>query len=465
MPTARESGANETRTDFESISRFVMCDNDGFPERQMVEAPRTGWNGLQDRSTYHASTHDELQASNADIASLNERLIAHNRQLQARLIALQESNHSLHNLLDSSEIPTICLDRQLRIRWVAPSLNGIGCIAAGDIGRPIGDLSTAGLGDGLNEDAAQVLQTSCVKQQELASANGRNYLRRIVPYRIEQGAIDGVVITFTDITEAKQSAENAATVLRSMADSLEARVRESTAQLRRLNAELTLTEDRERRILARDLHDDLGQLLAIMKIKLSSIEGSERRGILKAALRELEHLIDQANRSVRSLMLQLSPPILQTLGLIPALEWLAEEMDRLYGLSVHVDAEGELPAIDEPARTTLFRCVRELLINVAKHADTPVAQIFCHPHDNGLVCISVTDQGHGFNYQQTLSKPLGDSGFGLISVRERIEFIGGKMEVDTLPGYGTTISIIFPGKQEGDIQGGDVDDHSRNAGR
>ena len=262
-----------------------------------------------------------------------------------------------------------------------------------------------------------------------------------------------------------ESSNHAAIALRCMADSLEERVRQGTAQLRALNAELTLTEDRERRILARDLHDDLGQVLAIVKIKLSSIEGSERRGMLKAALKDIEQLIDQANRSVRSLMLQLSPPILQTLGLIPTLEWLSEEMERLYGLAVCVDTEGELPNIEEPARTTLFRSIRELLINVAKHADTTLAQVFCHPSDDGLVCISVTDQGHGFNYQETLSKPVGNTGFGLLSVRERIEFIGGRMEVDSLPGYGTTISIIFPGKQESDSQGGARNDHSGDAGR
>lgn len=262
-----------------------------------------------------------------------------------------------------------------------------------------------------------------------------------------------------------ESSNHAAIALRSVADSLEERVRHGTAQLRALNAELTLTEDRERRILARDLHDDLGQVLAIVKIKLSSIEGSERRGMLKAALKDIEQLIDQANRSVRSLMLQLSPPILQTLGLIPALEWLAEEMERLYGLAVHIDTEGELPNIEEPARTTLFRSIRELLINVAKHADTPLAQVFCHPGDDGLVCISVTDQGHGFNYRETLGKPVGDAGFGLLSVRERIEFIGGRMNVDSQPGYGTTISIIFPGEQERGSEGGISDDHSGDAGR
>ena len=227
-------------------------------------------------------------------------------------------------------------------------------------------------------------------------------------------------------------------------DKVEQRVRKRTAQLRTLIAELTLTGEHERRTLARDLHDDLGQVLAIVKIKLTSLEGCERRGSLKTSLKEIEELVDQANRSVRSMMQQLSPPILQALGLVAALEWLAEEMERLYGLAVRIDCDDELPAIDEPVRTTIFRAIQELLVNVAKHADTNTAQILCHLTDDDRFSVSVIDQGEGFDYHAALTKPAKDSGFGLISVAERIEFIGGKMTVDTMLGYGTTISITFP---------------------
>lgn len=232
---------------------------------------------------------------------------------------------------------------------------------------------------------------------------------------------------------------------------VEERLRKRTTRLRTLIAELALTEERERRMLARELHDDLGQVLAIVKIRLTSLEGCERRGSLKDSLKTIEELVDQANRSVRALMLQLSPPILQTLGLVPALEWLAEEMERLYGLAVRIDYDGEFPAIEEPARTTVFRAIRELLINVAKHANIDAAEVYCHPTDEAHVAVSVTDQGQGFDYQKVLTKPAGDSGFGLISVRERIEFIGGEMTVDTMRGYGTTISIAFPVKHGNEL--------------
>jgi two-component system CheB/CheR fusion protein len=231
--------------------------------------------------------------------------------------------------------------------------------------------------------------------------------------------------------------------LKALANSLEARVRERTRQLRMLTAELALTEERERRVLAQDLHDGLGQILAILKIKLTSIKESERRGVLKKALQEIEGLIDQSNQSVRTLMMQLSPPVLQALGLAPALEWLGEEMERIYGLSVRIKNHGVPISLGEPARTTIFRAVRELLINVSKHASCNQAEINC-VHEESSVTISVTDHGDGFSYDASAPIVAGDLGFGLISVKDRIEFIGGDMTIDSEPGRGTTVTIVFP---------------------
>lgn len=390
------------------------------------------------------SINEELESSKEELQSLNEELTTVNQQLQMRVADLETSNADINNLLASSQIATLCLDRENHIRWFSPSMKAISNIIAGDIGRPITDFSTNGLGGNLVDDAASVLETLVPVQRELMSPDDLWYLRRVVPYRSDNDHIGGVVITYTNITEAKRAAQAAVAAQRAMAASLEDRVRERTAQLRMLTAELALTEERERRVLARDLHDDLGQVLAIVKIKLTSLEESERRGALKGPLQEIETLIDQANRSARSLMLQLSPPTLQTLGLFAALEWLGDEMERIYGLTVHIDKEGELPRLEEPARTTIFRAIRELLINVAKHAETDAAQINCHQNADGQLSISVTDQGLGFDYQHALSNQAKDSGFGLISARERIEFIGGEMTVDTMPGYGTTITIVFP---------------------
>lgn len=409
---------------------------------------------------------DRLGRSKQELQALNEELTTVNLQLQDKVAQLEASNSDIRNLLASSEIATLCLDRDLRIKWFTPRMQAIGKLLSGDVGRPITDFSTAGLGSCIVEDAAGVLDSLSVKQRELVSPDRRRYLRRIMPYQTQREPIGGVVITYADMTETEPPGRETAAALRKMAASLEERVRERTFQLRTLTSELVLTEERERRILARDLHDGLGQLLAIVKIKLTSLECSERRGRLKTALGEIDALVDQANRSIRSLLLSLSPPTLETLGLVPALDGLGEEMGRLYGLAVRIDAEQELPALLEPAKTTIFRAVRELLINVAKHAGTDIAEIHCYQTDDRRLMISIGDQGRGFDYQQTLGgRTAGVSGFGLISVRERIEFIGGELAVDSKPGYGTTITIVFPAKPGDPSGGSDGDEYTDHSGR
>jgi two-component system, chemotaxis family, CheB/CheR fusion protein len=226
-------------------------------------------------------------------------------------------------------------------------------------------------------------------------------------------------------------------------ESLERKVRERTAQLRALAVELSLAEERERRSLAQDLHDDLGQVLAIIKHKLTALHGSERSADLAGELKAIEDLTDQANKSMRTLAFQLSPPVLHTLGLIPALEWLTEEMERVYGLKVRLSDDGAPKPLDEPSRSTLFRAVRELLINVAKHAGARMAEVTSLRSDKRLT-LAVNDDGGGFDYQKALQAAPGTGGLGLVSLRERIEFIGGEMHVDSRPNEGTTITLIAP---------------------
>lgn len=225
--------------------------------------------------------------------------------------------------------------------------------------------------------------------------------------------------------------------------SLEQKVRERTAQLRSLAGELSLAEERERRSLAQDLHDDLGQVLAIVKHKLTELRSRKRGAELAAGLKEIEDLVDRANKSIRTLAFQLSPPVLHTLGLVPALEWLAEEMERVYGLQVRLSDDGAAKPLDEPSRTTLFRAVRELLINVAKHAGAGIAEV-TSLRSGKRIMLAVSDDGCGFDYQEMLRAAPGKGGLGLMGARERLEFIGGEMHVDSRPGEGTTITLIAP---------------------
>jgi signal transduction histidine kinase len=229
------------------------------------------------------------------------------------------------------------------------------------------------------------------------------------------------------------------------AESLEQQVQERTAELRALTVELTMAEERERHLIAQDLHDDLGQVLAMAKLKLTALETADASGWpddLKVQIKDIEGMIDRANTSVRSLSLQLSPPVLHQLGLIPALEWLSEEMQRAYGLRVRVVDDGKPKPLAEALRNTVFRAVRELLINVWKHADVDAAKVSVSI-DGGRLLVVVSDNGAGFD----LAKPMTQSatgGYGLFSVRERVGFMGGEMHIDSKPGKGTRVALSLP---------------------
>jgi light-regulated signal transduction histidine kinase (bacteriophytochrome) len=227
---------------------------------------------------------------------------------------------------------------------------------------------------------------------------------------------------------------------RAMAEELELRVAHRTEQLHRLASALEVAEDRERRQIARDLHDDLGQTLAAARIRLAALCDDRRPDVRKKA-REVGALIDGASGSIRSLAAQLAPAVLNELGISAALDWLGEEIERTFPLNVTVVDDGKPKPLSQEARSIVYRAVRELLINVAKHAGTDSATVQSECRD-GFVVIRVSDKGSG--YDRGAAVVGTHAGLGLISVRERLSHIGGTFEIRTSPGGGTQATLSVP---------------------
>lgn len=211
-------------------------------------------------------------------------------------------------------------------------------------------------------------------------------------------------------------------------------------QLQALSRELSRTEERERRRLAADLHDSIGQYLALAAIKLESLQDSLPPSDSRKDVERLQELIEQTLQSARSLTLELCPPILYEIGFEAAVEQLAEQIQSQYGVQAQISIECDCQAMSEDLRYVLFRSLRELLMNVAKHAKTPSVILRVRQED-GWATAEVRDFGVGFDPAKL---PVKTGRFGLFSVGERLKQIGGRLIVKSAPGEGTCATIQVP---------------------
>ncbi|MFH1135756.1 MAG: sensor histidine kinase [Pseudomonadota bacterium] len=220
----------------------------------------------------------------------------------------------------------------------------------------------------------------------------------------------------------------------------EAEIAEYQKQLRKLGSEILLAEEKERRRIANQLHDHTGQSLAMARIKLQWLAHSLGPSEHSSHIREVVGILDEAIQDARTLTLELSPPVLYELGLTAGLEWLVEQTQEKYGLeTIFVDSP-RCPVLPVNMSILAFRAVRELLINVVKHAQASRVVVAASFRDENLV-IRVEDDGIGFEPPAPGDKPRG---FGLFSIRERFDTMGGRLEIESSPGQGCRALLIIP---------------------
>ena len=220
----------------------------------------------------------------------------------------------------------------------------------------------------------------------------------------------------------------------------EKKLRDYQAKLQHMVFDAALTEERERRRIAADLHDRIGQSLALAQIKLTSIRETVT-GAPRTAIDEAIELLAQSVVDTRTLTFELSPPVLYDLGLKEALSWLVEDVEKRHGIRIELcDDEAHKP-LDDATAALVFRAVRELLMNVFKHAKVPTAKVSLR-RTGDHIDIDVEDKGVGFDPDDTLHSGAG--GFGLFSVREQISRLGGTVNVASAPRQGTRVSMRVP---------------------
>ena len=220
-------------------------------------------------------------------------------------------------------------------------------------------------------------------------------------------------------------------------------IRTYQEQLQSLASELSLTEERERRRLGTDLHDHIGQALAVSKIKLGVLQKSITKEKHAKSLSEVRELIDQMIQDTRSLTFELSLPVLYELGFEAAVEWFARHLRSQHGLNVDVQKSMLPIPMDDEIKVLLFRSVRELMLNIVKHAQAHNARVTIRREGDDL-SIAVEDDGVGIKDLPQESKLKSNGGFGLFSIRERLRYLGGQVQMEPGNSKGTRITLVVP---------------------
>ncbi len=295
------------------------------------------------------------------------------------------------------------------------------------LGRNFDEILPAGAKYGLLDTFQRVLKTGkpeyhpvAVYTDGLLKIWKENYI-----YRLPSGEI---VDVYDDITERKRA---------------ESKLLIYQEKLQSLASELSLVEERERRSIATDLHDQIGQTLSVIKMRCFELRNELHDPNLIRQIKEIKELVKQTIQDTRSLTFELSPPVLYELGLVAAIDWLAEQFQLKHNLKCTVETDRKPKPLSQDIEIVLFRSVRELLINTVKHARAGKIKITVRANKKNIR-IRVTDDGIGFSPETKTARAYKDQQFGLFNITERIRHLGGTLEVDSQRGKGTMVSLVAP---------------------
>ena len=506
------------------------------------------------------SATEELETSKEELQSVNEELTTVNHEYREKLDEISRTNSDLQNLMASTAIGTIFLDRGLTIKRYTPPAQELFNIRSSDLNRPLSHFTHKLNYDEMADDARRVMDTLQTIEREVSSADGLWFIVRLVPYRTVEDRIDGVVLTFVDISDRKRAEQERerllaeldrqraflAGIVRQMpvgiiiaeapggrlilgneagetiwrhafiaSESIDeygdykgfyvgghpypasewplarslrngetvigeeidyergdgtrgcmsvnsAPVYGSDGQMvaavmafydiperrderrRRMSMRrlVTALED-ERRRISRELHDQLGQQLTVLKLRLEALLAQTGYAGLRDDIEHTRKLVEAIDRDVDFMAWELRPSALDDLGLPTALANFVQEWKSHAGLRAEFHASGLVnQRLSPEVETMLYRIAQEALNNVLKHAQATQVEVMLERRGPQVVLI-VEDNGQGFDVSQTTGAGV-RAGLGLIGMRERAAIAGGSFEIETAPGQGTTVFVRVP---------------------
>jgi signal transduction histidine kinase len=288
-------------------------------------------------------------------------------------------------------------------------------------GRSDHEIFPADFADRFRANDLQVLAEgrSCQVEEHFPQRDGvHTYLTVKFPLYDEDGVATGTCGIGTDITEVKKAQD----------------------QLRRLSGRIMAGQETERAAIARELHDELGQILTALRMDAVWMANHLKESDAKAAARALAmcDIIDRTIDEVRGIALRLRPSVLDDLGLIPALEWYTTDLEKRSGIALILHHR-DVPPMDDLVATAAYRIAQEALTNVVRHSSASHAEVSLEGEGDFLM-IKVTDNGKGFNVSNLSESDC----LGLAGMRERAGLAGGSLEIESSPGKGAQVRCRLP---------------------
>lgn len=388
-----------------------------------------------------------IPGTKKSVASLLD-ITEHKNAEKELLRKKEEKIDFLAEILKTSSVSVIVTDQDEKITYVNPATEKLyGYRAEELIGKGPGMFNAGPKAEEVQKKIVNTIRQGEVWRGEILQKNKNGdlfYIQASVYQLLDREGNFIALIGFQeDITERKQ---------------VEEKLIVYQDQLRSMASELSLTEERERRRIAADLHDHIGQSLAISKIQLGALRKVLFSSELARSIDKIYELITQTIQDTRSLIFELSPPILYELGIEAAVEWLAEQIKEQHNIMVEFEDDNQSKPLDDDIRVLLFQAVRELLVNVVKHSQARKVKVSVQK-DGGNIRIHVEDNGIGFDSSKIYSYSDRTRGFGLFSIRERLDYLGGYFTIASEPGYGTQVTLGAPLKNNEESIKGKLHEH------
>jgi PAS domain S-box-containing protein len=431
-PAFRDYAAREViprffRTGFCKDIAYQLLRRDGTPVDVLLSA--IGDRDDSGRITRSLAVSIDITArkrAEEALTRAKEELDFHSRELERQV---KMRTREINSILRFTPAVVYMKDPQGRYLLVNSRYEELFGVKNADVrGRTDDDFLPREVADQLWHHDRQVLEQRSPRQvvERIDQPDGQHiYLSVKFPIYNDSGSPSGVCSIATDVTALKRAQD----------------------QLHRLSGSIMASQERERSAIARGLHDELGQVLTALKIDAMRLEERLRAADPEAAARALAmgRLIDHTIDEVRSIAMRLRPGILDDLGLVDALEWLAADFERRHGIACTFNHDA-VPSIGNPEATTAYRIAQEALTNVVRHAAAEQVTMELHVAD-GVLTVSVADDGRGFEPGELDSS----CGLGVPGMRERATLVGGTFAINTTPGGGTTVTVTIPlgGGREG----------------